>query len=150
MAIQGLSHIGIGARDMAGALRFYRDLLGFEVVHEMKYDEIPEILRHPDRLARHAYYLRAGNVLLVIGTTTPPDGSPIMLDEVGNHHVAFWVDDIDAIHARLVGAGIRCIKEPLTFEPQNDSFSLGGGIRIRTAFYKDPNDIMVQLDQRIG
>ena len=34
MLTNGVSHIAVGVRDMDASLRFYRDLLGFEVVRD--------------------------------------------------------------------------------------------------------------------
>ena len=79
--------------------------------------------------------------------TVEPYGQAARLFQVGVHHFAFWVDDLDAVVGRARAAGFE-----IAFEPMNaDSQTLGepAGSEIRSTFICDPDGNLVQLDQRL-
>lgn len=155
-SLKGVSHIGLGVRDLDRSIRFYRDILGLEVVHTMDYDEVPQILRHPDDLRRKAAYFRVGEgeaaTVLVIGTINEADRTtPLLLDELGVHHFAFWVDDIELLARRLADAGIETLLEPVevsSYALDLAPASKGSKGPWKTMFFRDPDGIMLQADQR--
>ena len=97
-----IAHIGIAVRDLAGALPFYRDVLG-----------MPEVPLDDADGARIAG-LAAGESLVELLEPGAP-GSPIakFVDQRGPgiHHVCFNVDDLDGALARCRAAGIRLIDD---------------------------------------
>src|SRR3979490_1966653 len=99
-----LDHVGIGVKDLAAALAFYRDALGLEV-------EAPEeVLSQRVR----AHFVPVGESKLELLEATAPD-SPIAkyADKGGRglHHITLRVDDISAALAQLAARGARLIDE---------------------------------------
>jgi methylmalonyl-CoA epimerase len=99
-----LDHVGIAVADLAGALGFYRDVLGLEI-------EPPQEI--PSQQVR-AQFVAVGDAWLELLEATSP-ASPIarFLDRRGPglHHVALRVPDIHAALADLKARGVRLIDE---------------------------------------
>jgi catechol 2,3-dioxygenase-like lactoylglutathione lyase family enzyme len=152
VSIRAVSHIAIGVRDMEVALAFYRDVLGLRVTA----DKIEEFAQRPGLppAQRRAVYLRwidgphASFVVLDQQITNDIAGEPAELFQMGVHHFAFWVDDLDAMLARVRDAGITVVMGGEG--PGTDTVMYGeppGGL-VRSAFLRDPEGNYVQLDQR--
>lgn len=82
MKIKTINHVGIPVRDRKVALKFYRDLLGLEVIPSMV--DAPNIV-----------WMRTADGTMV-HLIEPPAGQPL-----GKHHFAMEVDDFDAAVAEL-------------------------------------------------
>jgi catechol 2,3-dioxygenase-like lactoylglutathione lyase family enzyme len=153
MGVQAVSHIAIGVRDMDRALGFYRDVLGLRVTA----DKVEEFAQGPGQppARRRAVYLRwvdgphASFVVLDQQLTTEIHGEPARLFQMGCHHFAFWVDDLDAMMARVEAAGITVVMGN-DGGPGADTEMYGEppGGRVRSVFLRDPEGNYVQLDQR--
>jgi catechol 2,3-dioxygenase-like lactoylglutathione lyase family enzyme len=96
--IRRIDHVAVPARDYDGALRFYRDGLGFTLQAET---------RGGGERPRRIGYLR------------PPDGGALieLVEDVGDgrgtgYHYCLEVADLDAEVARLTGAGARVVTPP--------------------------------------
>ena len=98
--MNAISHVAIGVRDMERSLRFYRDLLGLEVMSDQTQPigNMPTLYAKPETGKRRAVNLRygkgPGRGFLVLSER--PGGTPgeaIKLDEVGISHFSWWVDD---------------------------------------------------------
>jgi catechol 2,3-dioxygenase-like lactoylglutathione lyase family enzyme len=153
MTIEAVSHIAVGVRDMEVALGFYRDVLGLRVTA----DKIEEFSQGPGQppAQRRAVYLRwidgphASFIVLDQQITNDIKGEPAQLFQMGVHHFAFWVDDLDAMMARVREAGIAVVLGGGD-GPGADTTMYGeppGGF-VRSAFLRDPEGNYVQLDQR--
>ena len=150
MPIQAVSHVAVGVRDMERSLAFYRDVLGMHVSLDTE-EELPAIDDAP-AFKRRGVYLRwregphESFIVLDQQLSREPFGEPPKLFQVGTHHWGFWVNDIDAIVERAEGAGV-----PIVVRPSNgDTAAYGeapGGV-VRSAFLRDPDGNVVQLDQR--
>jgi catechol 2,3-dioxygenase-like lactoylglutathione lyase family enzyme len=134
------------------ALAFYRDVLCLRVTA----DKIEEFAQRPGLppAQRRAVYLRwidgphASFVVLDQQITNDIAGEPAELFQMGVHHFAFWVDDLDAMLARVRDAGITVVMGGEG--PGTDTVMYGeppGGL-VRSAFLRDPEGNYVQLDQR--
>ena len=153
MGVQAVSHIAVGVRDMDLALDFYRAVLGLRVTAD-KVEEFPQGPGQPPA-KRRAVYLRwhdgphASFVVLDQQITNEIVGEPAQLFQMGCHHFAFWVDDIDAVleRARAAGSPVVMGGDPGSFA---DTVMYGEppGGRVRSAFLRDPEGNYVQLDQR--
>ncbi|MBI2322648.1 MAG: VOC family protein [Chloroflexi bacterium] len=154
-AVAGFSHVAMCVSDLDRSLAFYRDLLGLRVIKDelqdtsraSRGDGLPYLYR-ADRRRRRIVYLRVGaasrSAVLVI-TDHPGeqvDGAPITLDELGLSHVSFRVADVEAVAQRLLAHGAAPCA-PL------DAFREATG-RLRTAFFRDRDGIIVQFDAGIG
>lgn len=148
--IRAVSHISLCVRDLDRSLRFYRDLLGLrqtkDDLEDTRGGPLPHLYRDAhDR--RRVVYLRFGDddatePFLVL-TEHPGDlisGDPILLDQVGISHFSFTVPDVAAITDRLLAAGAETCGPP-------DSWRGADGT-VRTVFFRDPDGILVQFDQR--
>jgi len=153
MTIEAVSHIAVGVRDMEVALGFYRDVLGLRVTA----DNVEEFPQGPgqDPAQRRAVYLRwldgphASFIVLDQQITNDIKGQPAELFQMGCHHFAFWVDDLDAALERARDAGFdvvlsggRAVGSEWLGEPE-------GGRPVRSAMLRDPEGNHVQLDQRV-
>jgi catechol 2,3-dioxygenase-like lactoylglutathione lyase family enzyme len=119
LGIQGIHHIGISVPDIAKARTFYIDLLGgVEEVAPMAWHDNPfidEIIGLKDSAAQQ-FMCRLGNTHLEIFEYSQPRSVPQDPDRgvhnFGYTHFAVQVDDILAVHARLIEAGIRVHAPP--------------------------------------
>ncbi|MEZ4334390.1 MAG: VOC family protein [Myxococcota bacterium] len=150
MKIRNVSHIAVGVRDMDRSLAFYRDVLGLHVSLDA-IEELPSIAGAPP-IRRRGVYLRwregrdESFIVLDQQLSQAPFGEPPKTFQVGTHHWGLWVDDVDAMVERAEAAGV-----PVVVRPANgDTLAYGepaGGV-VRTAFLRDPDGNIVQLDQR--
>jgi catechol 2,3-dioxygenase-like lactoylglutathione lyase family enzyme len=145
------SHIAIGVSDMDASLAFYRDTIGLDVSKDVIEDfrEIPGFSTH-----RRGVYLRwaegDGEAFLVLDQTLSDHGDrgrPKELFTIGVHHFGVWVDDTDGIVVRARKAGYPVVIEPSTGDSKD--YGEDAGRPIRTAFIRDPDGNIVQLDQRM-
>jgi catechol 2,3-dioxygenase-like lactoylglutathione lyase family enzyme len=96
LPIQGLHHLSFTVPDLGEARRFWCDLLGFSDIER------------PDFGFPGAWLRCFGtevHLLQLPGRAEEADGalSP------GRNHVAFRVDDLEAVRARLEGAGLEVL-----------------------------------------
>jgi catechol 2,3-dioxygenase-like lactoylglutathione lyase family enzyme len=150
MTVRAVSHLAIGVRDMDASLRFYRDLLGLRVDADQP-EDVARRSGPPDQ--RRAVYLRwddgphASFVVLDQQLSRPHDNQPLRLFDVGVHHVAFWVDDLEAIVERARAAGVTVALEPSVGDTK--AYGEPPGDKVLTAFLRDPDGNWIQLDQRL-
>ena len=111
-----LSHLGIAVAAHDEALRFWRDLLGLPLVHsEHVASEGVKVAML--RLGAHPAGAGGGAVELLqpdpVAPGSPPNAVAKFLEQRGGgiHHVAFEVDDVAALAARLAAGGVRLINE---------------------------------------
>ena len=93
-----LAHVGVAVRDLAGAVAFYRDVLGLA----------PGAAQAGDGAAIIA--LEAGGAsieLLASGDPASPIGKYLARHGPGIHHLCFRVPDLDGALARCKAAGYR-------------------------------------------
>ena len=153
MSIQAVSHVAVGVRDMEVALGFYRDVLGLRVTA----DKIEEFSQGPGQppAQRRACYLRYQDgphesfIVLDQQITNEIKGQPAQLFQMGVHHFAFWVDDIEAMLEKVRAAGIAIVMGGQGGEGA-DTVMYGEppGGRVKSVFLRDPEGNYVQLDQR--
>jgi catechol 2,3-dioxygenase-like lactoylglutathione lyase family enzyme len=151
--IRAVSHIAIGVRDLDRVLPFYRDLLGLRVV--VDHDEHFEDVWNPphEKKVRRAVYLRWEDgpdtqyVVLDQLLSAAAPGNPATLFQVGLHHVALWVDDIDPFLADVASVGGRVVSPPI--ESGGEFYAEPDGSVVRTVYLADPEGNLIQLDQRL-
>lgn len=150
MAIRNISHIAVGVRDMERSLAFYRDVLGLHVCLDTV--ETLPALAGSTPSERRAVYLRWRDgpnesfIVLDQQLSRAPFGEPAKTFQVGTHHWGLWVDDVDAMVARAEAAGVSIAVRPVSA----DSVAYGepAGGTVRSAFLRDPDGNIVQLDGR--
>ena len=139
--IRRIHHTALSTPDLARAVAFYRDLLGFEVVSEFGW---PAGSKGPDRMlglegtACRAAMLRHGDSMLELFEFSQPTPRPQAPDrpvvDHGITHVCFLVDDVEVEHARLAAAGVRFHYPPRP--------SRGG---VRACYGRDPDGNVFEL-----
>ena len=152
MAIQATSHVAIGVRDMERSLGFYRDVLGMHISLDAE-EKFPS-LGDSGPVTRRGVYLRWREgphetfIVLDQQLSRQPWGEPAELFQVGLHHFGFWVDSVDEILARAKDAGFDAVFGP----SDGDTAAYGepAGGKVRSAFLRDPDGNVVQLDQRVS
>ena len=148
MKIRSTSHIAIGVSNMEQSLRFYRDLLGLKVTLDNPKENPGGALPKP----RHGVYLRWEDgpdaTFIVLSENHPISGQAINLNQVGIHHFAFWVDDLEETFEQVQAAGVPIVMPPTIFDSVTYGEEPGG--RVMTTLFKDPDGIVVQLDKRVS
>jgi len=122
-----LDHIAITVQDMDRAVAFYRDVLGFEVLGQLMLNDGTFKL----------VYLQAGDGRIELFSFTEsgrPSDTQGRNEDLGFKHVAFSVDDVDAVAERLKEHDV-----PFTVEPVDAP----GGVRL--AFFHDPDGNLLEL-----
>lgn len=130
-------HLVIGVTDMDRALRFYRDLLGMEVVFESLISGQPfDAVLHASRKqeGRVVGGLLGGLMIELLSlVAAPPQHQPARRSITGIHNVSLSVTDLDATHRRIIQAG---------YTPDQEPFEIGG---VRMFFVKDPDGTPVEF-----
>src|SRR5690242_11585224 len=130
MKPKSISHVAIGVRDLDRSLHFYRDLLGFEVAHELtefagdqyRLEAISErenrkfqvtVLRYGKAdPAPYGMSEEACVISLVAPLGPPPTGSGIKIDQIGISHFGICVRGLDAIYEELKSKGVTFAVPP--------------------------------------
>jgi glyoxylase I family protein len=119
--VNGIHHIALSVPDLTVARNFYVDLLGFEVVGEMSWDQsdsvgkdgpasaIDQILGIKNSSAKQLM-MRAGNLCLEFFEYTYPEQPPQDPDRpvnlYGYTHFALDVTGIESVYQKLRAAGV--------------------------------------------
>jgi catechol 2,3-dioxygenase-like lactoylglutathione lyase family enzyme len=145
--LMAMSHVAMCVRNLDASLKFYRDLVGLQVVRDAMEEVGPAKLHlqgvyrtpHQQRRAVNLVGGPGSNVPMLAISEHPGDaigGSAILLDEVGITHFSFTVASVDAVVRRFAAHGV----EPC-----------GPIIRDRhgnaNVFFADPDGILVQFDE---
>jgi catechol 2,3-dioxygenase-like lactoylglutathione lyase family enzyme len=142
LPIQRLTHVGICVADLERSLRFYRDLLGFTVEHELAVEgaATDTLLRLHDTKLRALYLTRDGVRIELLHFSSPPapPARERAMNEPGLTHLSFRVADLDAVLAGLRAAGVRVLDETMLRPPK---------FRSAACFVTDPDGQLVELVQ---
>ena len=140
MAIKAIRHTGIVVSDMQAALRFYHDLLGMEVWADFKDDS--QMVQDVTGVAGANLWmikLKADDgvsiELLQYLSHPQPVPPPRRACDVGCNHVALQVDDLDALHEKLVAEGIEFNVAPTI---SSEGFA-------KVTYCRDPEGVLVEL-----
>jgi catechol 2,3-dioxygenase-like lactoylglutathione lyase family enzyme len=141
-------HTGFTVRSLERSLAFYRDLLGFEVVFQWNPQApyIGELVGYP-KVDLHAAILRipGSDVFLELLEYRGVAGKDVDMGNgnVGNGHIAFFVDELEPIYERLTKAGVKSVSPPVT--P-----TIGPNKGGRAVYMIDPDGFRVELIQTAG
>ena len=146
-AITRPHHTGLQVADLARSVAFYRDVLGFEEVFAWNPQApyIRELVGYPD-VDIHAAILRPPNseVFLELLEYRNVERTPVDTGTAnpGTAHIAFFVDDLDALFADLRARGVPSVSAPVT--P-----TIGPNKGGRAVYMIDPDGIRVELIQSV-
>lgn len=108
--IKNIRHTGIVVNDLESALRFYRDLFGFQIVKRMEEsgDYIDKICGLTDvKVATVKMASPDGQLIeLLHFYSHSSEARPRMISDPGLTHIAFTVDNLDSEYDRLRKAGV--------------------------------------------
>lgn len=148
MKLTRCHHHGFTVADIERSLVFYRDGLGLEVVRVSPRRDLPsyDAMLGYDDVALTVALLRhpADDFLLELIQYERPEGKMRPLENafVGASHLAFEVEDVDALFAHLRGLGFDSISEPVDIDRD-------GVVVARGVYALDPDGISVELFQEI-
>lgn len=138
-------HVSVSVPDLAAALDWYRDILGFRLEHQFEISALP---------ARAAFVEREGlriEIWEAAGGARVPDirrEPNTDLREGGTKHVAFAVPDLQRCLERLVTLGVdvaavqREPTAPMAHERNPADRSRGPAF---AAFIRDPGGTLIEL-----
>jgi catechol 2,3-dioxygenase-like lactoylglutathione lyase family enzyme len=144
--LRRLTHIGICVSDLDRSLRFYRDLLGFALEHELEVQGEPSdtLLRLRGVELRAVYLTRDGVRIELLRFASPPAPSAVrarVMNEQGLTHLSFRVDDLDATIGALRAASVRVLDETIIRIPD---------FQAAACMIADPDGQLIELVQAPG
>ncbi|AEG51045.1 Glyoxalase/bleomycin resistance protein/dioxygenase [Sphingobium chlorophenolicum L-1] len=119
--LRGAEHIGFTVPDIEEAVRFFVDVIGCEVAYELQLTPAngnwmeTHLNVHPDAAVEKIAFLTCGNgPNLEIFQYSAPDQrrSQPRNSDIGGHHVAFYVHDLDKAVEYLRGKDVVILGEP--------------------------------------
>jgi lactoylglutathione lyase len=130
-----MNHTGHCVADLDRARRFYQELLGFEMLRELKIPDKPsdQLLQVEAPLGMTALYLRKGDFVLELLHFDRPGNPPRRkrpINEPGLTHLSFSVDDIHQVAARAKELGGSV----------DDETDIGAAV-----FIRDPDGQLIEL-----
>lgn len=122
--LNALHHVALICTDYDRSRRFYTETLGLELIREVYREE------------RRSWKadLRIGSAQLELFSFPEPAPRPSYPEAAGLRHLAFTVQDIDPVVARLEAAGITV--EPVRVDPYTQQ---------RFTFFSDPDGLPLEL-----
>jgi len=121
-SLRRLDHIGFTVPDLEAATRFLEDVLGCEYLYSLgpfSSDDDDWMLEnlnvHPRAVVRQNRFFRCGDqAVFEVFEYSAPDQNPVLPrnSDIGGHHVALYVDDLDSAVAYLKERGVTVLGEP--------------------------------------
>nr|WP_042178694.1 VOC family protein [Kibdelosporangium sp. MJ126-NF4]CEL13346.1 Mll5435 protein [Kibdelosporangium sp. MJ126-NF4]CTQ99036.1 Mll5435 protein [Kibdelosporangium sp. MJ126-NF4] len=149
MTLPGLrrvDHIGFTVPDLEEATAFLTDVLGCQYLYSMgplRSDGdwmVKHLNVHPRaEVAELRFFRCGGDTMLEVFEYTAPDQNTTAPrnSDIGGHHVAFYVDDLDAAVGHLRSRGVPVLGEPTA--------STGPGEGNRWVYFLSPWGMQFEL-----
>jgi catechol 2,3-dioxygenase-like lactoylglutathione lyase family enzyme len=144
-----IDHVNLVVEDLEKMIAFYRDALGLSLTKRVTISGqwIGAVVGLGDVNAEVVYLdFPQGPRIELIRYNAPITGRPAGVDKPnapGLRHMAFKVDDIDALVARLQQAGVRFFSDVQSV-PQSQ-VTYAGGVRKRLVYFQDPEGNLLEL-----
>ncbi len=119
-------HLGIKARDSEVSIRFYRDILGLDVVDTVEV------------WGKKFTFVGNDTIQIEIEQANPGDTQADPSTMTGLNHMSVVVDDIHVIVKKSRAKGANVLMEP--FNPRPDRL---------TTFISDPDGVLIQIIQYV-
>jgi catechol 2,3-dioxygenase-like lactoylglutathione lyase family enzyme len=153
MAVRSIFHVGFVVHDLDASIRFYTEGLGLRLRHQQVQDNeyTRRLVGYEDAVLRIAQFQLpagdpppSGHVLELVEYQKPPGGpSDPERNTLGAGHLAFLVDDIGGMAARLTALGATPLSEPNRITA---GINQGG----QALYLRDPDGVMLELLQPAG
>ncbi len=146
MSATSIHHTKISVSDMDRSLRFYRGLLGFELIYDVFRDDPPayRTIMGYEKVKVRIAMLRDKNQRSMIGllqfVEPEPMGSPPPLHSIGFVTLAVEVENIQADYERMQPENIKTISPPVNIERN-------GKCVARAMYVFDPDGLQIELYQ---
>lgn len=120
--LRGTDHIGFTVPDLDDAVDFFVNVIGCEAFYDLgpfQFDDDwmqRQLNVHPRTVMRRLKFLRCrhGSNFEIFEYEAPDQNSAQPKNsDIGGHHLAFYVDDMDAALAYLRDRGVRILGEPV-------------------------------------
>lgn len=141
-----IHHTSFTVSDMEQSLRFYRDLLGMEVLVDQTPDAdyLSQIVGYPG-LRLHTVFLCVPgqpNCRLELNEYLNNQGpaGDLSTNRVGSAHLAFVVDDIQSFYEQMTARGVRFTSPPVPI-------TAGANKGAYAAYFVDPDGIPLEVMQ---
>ena len=135
-----LFHVGLTVTELDQSLAFYRDVVGLEVLSTVDVDSegFRRLTANPDAALRTSL-LAGGSFQLQLVEYRSGGGARLALDHrhAGAPHLSFWVEGLDGLRERLLGAGLTVTSEIESVVPG-----------IRSFYVSDPDGVPVEFIER--
>jgi len=146
MSFLRLTHIGICVSDWERSVRFYRDILGFTYLSELRVAGEPSnTLLQLDNVELRAVYLeRDGTRIELLHYASPGhrgDGSARPMNQLGLTHLSLRVDNLAATLVDLEKAGVQILRRTHIDIPAFAAAAI---------FVADPDGTLIELVQSPG
>ena len=146
MKITGADHTSYTVSNLETSLAFYRDLLGFEVLHirpQITNRYFRDIVGFPDGVIKDAFLAIPGTShRLELFEYVHPRGTPLDTrnNNPGSSHMALYVDDLVALYVELHAKGVQFRSPPVYMDEGPNA----GGWAV---YMLDPDGITIELFQ---
>ena len=137
-------HTGITVTNLERSLAFWRDVLGFQLSHRPHQtgDLAGEITGVPGAEISIAVLKGYEHKIELLEYLAPADRKRAALRpcDVGSVHIAFTVDDLDAVLATIAGSGWKAAGQPQTL-------AAGPNAGKRVVYVRDPDGTTIEFMQ---
>jgi catechol 2,3-dioxygenase-like lactoylglutathione lyase family enzyme len=144
--IKSIDHTGFTVSSLEDSLAFWVDVLGFKHLYTQTYETGPfieEVVGVPGAALRLAMVEGPGHLIELLEYTSPDDRKSYKprSSDVGSVHLAFYVENIDALVARAANAGWPPVGKIQTVES-------GERKGLRLIYVRGPDGITLEFLQR--
>lgn len=145
MKLIAVDHTGFTVRNLERSLGFWRDVLGFELSHTPHHTGklASEVTGVPGAEIKIAVLKGYGHKIELLEYVSPNDRKEdvdLRPCDVGHAHVAFVVDDLDGMLAKIAASGWQPPGTPQTLES-------GPNAGKRVVYVRDPDGVTIELMQ---
>jgi catechol 2,3-dioxygenase-like lactoylglutathione lyase family enzyme len=144
--IIGFNHFSATVADMEPALRFWRDLLGLELLGRgvVEYEHLDQIVGLTGTKIEWAELALPGGGLIELFRYLSPPGTRLAgnVNDPGKTHLCLEVQELDSLLGRLRAAGIR------SASPRPVEIPRGNWQGFRCAYVFAPDGVVVELAER--
>jgi catechol 2,3-dioxygenase-like lactoylglutathione lyase family enzyme len=142
--IKSIDHTGFTVSSLDDSLKFWVDVLGFRHLYTWTFDRGPfieQLVGVPGAGMRLAMVEGPGHMIELLEYTSPDDRQTFKPSDVGSVHLAFYVENIDALLARLASVGWLTVGNIQTVES-------GERQGLRLIYVRGPDGITLEFLQR--
>jgi len=140
--VTGTNHTSFTVSDLERSLGLFRDALGFEVTSKAPRDPklTSQITGVPGADLMIAFVRAPGHMIELIEYRAPAERGRVVSRpcDAGFSHIAFNVDDVDAVLAAVQPHGVKPIGAPVTIDQ-------GPNKGRRVVYTRDPDGITIEF-----